>query len=157
MEVEFGLGALVDIASGKELKEQGDELKRLLAALSDPRGRSLPRVDTVTVGAGQTTAVLNLGGPPAGKVWHARRWCVCAGDAFSSPSGVAVASFVGSAASKGSLDGLIDPGASLPNSARWSHDEVVIRSGQQLYFLLSGVAAGQSYLANALVTEEAER
>ncbi len=154
MEVEFGLGALVDIASGKELKEQGDELKRLLRGLADPRGRSVPRVESITVATGKTTAVISLGGPPPGKVWHARRWAVCASDAFTVPSGVLCASFVGAAASGGSLDGLIDPGASLPNSARWSHDEVVIRQSQQLYFLLTGVAAGQTYLANATMTEE---
>ncbi len=150
------LGVHLDLAA--ELRAGFDGLRDQDAARRQREEETIP-LDLVIRGGGVAPAagkfVFSCGGPPLGRAWVLRRLVVGGTD----PTVAAAGSAYCYASSAGDLDQLItstvfDWAASLPLVGFYTSRQVVVNSGQQIWVVIVGASAGQSYALSGAVLSE---
>ncbi len=147
------LGAEIDVATGDELSGARDDILSSLKDGRPPRPTYTSRAASLT-GTGAIPAHLDLGSPPAGRIWNVRAVTVSGADPFTAPASTPKwAMYFGRSGAVGpaqlKLVGGAVPGTQFPSGqALWCH------SNENLIIVVSGIiATTENISATAEVAE----
>lgn len=142
-EVTFAIGAVADLATGKEVQQAVDSgISRLERRMHDKdRGVRLRPADSLSLPVAATgTYYLDLGTPAPGTLWWLQELLVCVDDNRTAPAGTVAVAYCGGSPNQAgnnvtdvpSLAQLIRPGTAVPAVWTFGGEVWPVKDGERL-------------------------
>lgn len=154
MLVKLALGAEMDVASSGELDTWGGKLTGLLdrPELPRPSFNTIVKADQFT---SPSTRILDVGSPPAGKIWNVLGFVLAGNDDATVSSAGTVGFYIGALQATGSpsLADLRVPRLTIPTSQSFTRGTHWCGGSAHLLFNLVGLTGPTQLVANVFVAE----
>lgn len=158
MEARIALGAELDIASGQELGELGDDLKEFMGRDRTVRPRYFVQTGVGRGIVGPASLLVPVGSPPSGSIWNVLGFSICGETDIVTSSGGKAALYIGSVPSSGqpSLADLRLPNLSVPTYSDFSNRTQWCAPSQWVFFNLVAINGIIQFVANVFIAEYRE-
>lgn len=139
VEIQLGVGASVDIASGDEISERFDGLEGILKGKRVPLPIRTDRSAAYSVAAGGGEQYVSLGKPPTGRLWEVTGITVCGADSSTSVATAKVAIYFGDSYFP-PLTGLRVPNLAVPSFLAVGSNVLWCQSNEEIVAGISGTS-----------------
>lgn len=157
MQVQFALGAEVDIASSDELDAaKGDILD--VFEKSRPVRPMYYSLSQAIVVAGTFTGICRVGTPAVGRIWNILGYSALGDTDNTASTAGTVSLYVGNVPANGnpSLSQVRDAGLVVPSGRAYGENVHWCPPGQEVFFKLTGITGLTQFVGNVFVGEYRE-